>query len=503
MVVEQSSETKPVNKIRDFFWPIYGSEHKVFLPTALMVALILFNYTIARNTKDALIVSSSGAETLTFLKVWVVLPGALLFFFIYTKLNNILSKNGVFYAIISGFLGFFALFAWVLYPNRELLHPTTTADWLQSVLPPGLNGLVAVYRYWTFSLFFTMSELWGSAVAALMFWQFANSITPVKNAKRFYAHFYIVANILVTFSGPLAIYFSNMNPHLPPEVRWGITLYYLCGTLVFCGLLVMLLYYCINRFVVPTLDLSEIGGGKGGKKKKSKLSVKESVAFLLRSKYLGFLAILVASYGVCINLFEMQWKHQAKLQYPTANEFSAFYGMYTTLLSVFTIVVLFIGSAMTRKLGWKKAALATPITIGVVGSIFFFCIVFPNVVSPVTSLLGVSAVMVAVVIGTIGNILNKSIKYSLFDPTKEMAYIPLDDESKSKGKAAVDVVGGRFGKSGGALLQQVMFVLIGPIGVIAPYAAVCLLIIAVVWVVAVLGLHKEFAKLSKEADATS
>lgn len=32
--------------------------------------------------------------------------------------------------------------------------------------------------------------------------------------------------------------------------------------------------------------------------------------------------------------------------------------------------------------------------------------------------------------GTVQNILSKATKYAFFDPTKEMAYIPLDQEAK-------------------------------------------------------------------------
>jgi ATP:ADP antiporter, AAA family len=44
-----------------------------------------------------------------------------------------------------------------------------------------------------------------------------------------------------------------------------------------------------------------------------------------------------------------------------------------------------------------------------------------------------------------------------------MAYIPLDKEAKVTGKAAIDVLCARLGKSGGAFMQQLLVVLFGSI----------------------------------------
>ena len=42
----------------------------------------------------------------------------------------------------------------------------------------------------------------------------------------------------------------------------------------------------------------------------------------------------------------------------------------------------------------------------------------------------------------------RSSKFSLFDPAKEMAYIQMSRAEKSKGKAAVDLIGSQVGGRG-------------------------------------------------------
>merc|ERR1740138_590488 len=118
----------------------------------------------------------------------------------------------------------------------------------------------------------------------------------------------------------------------------------------------------------------------------------------------------------------------------------------------------------------------------VTGGIFFSLILQPALWAPLTSVVGLSPLMMAVFVGAAQNVLTKASKYGMFDPCKEMAYIPLEQEQKTKGKAAIDVIGNPLGKSGGAFIQQILIISFGSLAASAPYLAVLLGLIVVGWI---------------------
>jgi ATP:ADP antiporter, AAA family len=497
-----STNTKEFGKWRSFFWPVHSFELKKLLPMFLMFFFISFNYTILRDTKDTLIVTApgSGAEAIPFLKFWGVVPMAIIFMIIYAKLSNKLSKPALFYSTIIPFLAFFALFATVLYPARDVLHPYAFCDKLQEILPAGFMGLIAILRNWTFSLFYILSELWGSMALSLLFWGFANDIMKVTEARRFYSVLGIGANLALLVSGPAIIMASNIRQKIPAGVdAWGVSLNYLMGMVVFAGIVILGIYYWINKNVLTDPRFYKPEDIKKAKKSKPKMSLKDSFLYLTKSKYIGLLAILVISYGVAINIIEITWKSQLKLQFPNANDYSAFMGGFSMVTGlVTTLIMLFVGGNVIRKFGWGKAASITPIVLLVTGSLFFSLVLFRHNFTGFLASIGTTPLMLAVIGGAAQNIMSKSSKYSLFDPTKEMAYIPLDQEQKVKGKAAIDVVGARLGKSGGSLIQQGLIISLGSILAMIPYVAVILAVIVGFWLVSVKGLNKLFVLRTKD-----
>jgi AAA family ATP:ADP antiporter len=464
-----------------------------------MFFCISFNYTILRDTKDTLIVTAAGAEAIPFLKTFGVVPAAILFMIIYAKLSNVLTRENLFYVTLIPFVIFFGLFAFVMYPLRESLLPIESTNYLREILPAGWHGLAAAYQNWMYSIFYILAELWGSVVLSLLFWGFANQITHVKEAKRFYTLLGLGANLALLISGPAIVIVSDIRSKLPPDVdAWQISLNYLMTMVVIAGLAVAATYWWINRYILTDIRFYDPNQEPAPKKKKVKMSLGDSFKFIFTSKYILCLAMLVIAYGISINLVEVTWKSQVHELYSNYNDYSAFMGRFSFVTGLVTILMMaFIGGNVLRNKGWGFAAVITPIVLLITGVGFFSFVIFKGSLQGWIAMLGTSPLFLAVMFGAAQNIMSKSSKYSLFDPTKEMAYIPLDQESKVKGKAAVDVVGARLGKSGGSIIQMGLLTL-GPLAQITPYVGVILLFVIAAWIFAVRSLNKQFISLTTD-----
>ncbi len=499
--------TEEFGPIRKMFWPIHNYELKKFVPLALIMFGILFNYTLLRDTKDTLVVNAAGAGAITFLKLYCVTPCAILFVILYAKLTNALKREYVFYTVVTPFLLFFGIFGFVLYPNLDALHPSQ--ELLSSITAsyPRLSGFVDIWAYWSYSLFYVLAEIWGSAMIALMFWQFANQIVRMKESKRFYGLFVVISNVALILSGYVVTFCSeDIKAYYPGSTAdevWGISLQWLMGSVVVMGILTMVVYRWMHTNVLPDPryydgDAAVVGTGK----KKKKPGLVESFKIIISSPELGLIAMLIMAYGVTINLVEVQWKEQLKFYFAgDKGGYNGFMGQYSQWTGICTIIFsLFIGSNILRIFSWFKAAVVTPAFILLGGGLFFCFILsssgsFVGLQEIATNLLmsiGTNPVAAATFLGATIIVLSKSIKYSLFDPTKEMAYIPLDDELKTKGKAAVDVIGGRAGKAGGAFVQNMLIIAFSAtqVATIAPICFVVFMVVCAGWIFSVKLLSK-------------
>ena len=475
------SDMQP-SRWRKMFWPVYGEENKKFVPMLLMLALALFNYTSLRISKDALIMTApySGGGVLNFLKGYIVFPASILFAFFYGVMSDNVSKKNLFYVTLLPFLGFFVLFGLVLYPFADYLHASPA--WLKSMqdLYPNYRYILPIFAYWGFSSFYVFSELWGNVVITLLFWNFANLNTTKDEVKRFYPLFGTYSNFGLILAGVIQYY--------------GISTDLTCFLVISSALLIGLVYWYVTTYVIEQ-EIEKVIVSK------KKVSFTEGLKIIFSSKYLALIAILVLAYGMTANLVEITWKEIIKGLYPVKEDYTKVMGQFFIATGVSTMLIGFFVKNVVGKFGWLTGALITPIVLLTTSIAFYGFTLFSDYLMIFVSMIfSASPLVIAGIVGAFQNIASKATKYSLFDPTTQMTYIPLEDNLRVKGKAAVDVIGGRLGKSLGGHIQSIALFLTGWSQTeIAPILLAILVVISIAWIYATIALSKEYKlKLSEK-----
>lgn len=498
MASSESSTFK--SKLKTIFWPIHSHELGKFIPMCGLMFSVLFNQNILRILKDSILISEISAEVVSFTKVYCVTPAAALFVIIYAKMLNHFSFSQIYYYLISFFVGFFALFAFVLYPNAHIFHMNSNVLEQAMISYPHFKWYIALVGNWSYVIFYTLSELWPNIFYVLLFWQFANELTTTEEAKRFYTLFSLFGNSSLIFVGFLmmnlsseatvAKYFVNIVDNKTILIKISISL-------VVISAIISCLFV---KFITKNVLTNPVfyAKAKSGRSTKDSMGLIASFKYIAQSKYLWLMLICSAAFGLAMNLVEAVWKAKIKELYPTVNSYAQFNSLYILWTGIAIMVMTIIGNNIMRSHSWFVAAVISPVIIMVTGILFFILIVFDQqVLSLFNSAILMTPLALAVSIGAVQNILAKGTKYSIWDTSREMLYIPLDNELKTKGKAAVDVISSKVGKSSSGLIQSIIFTLI-PTATFTSISALLMgifTLVCIAWIYSVRKIYFEYKKI--------
>lgn len=437
------------NSYQSFF----GFLQKRHLLLLVQFFLITFAYHTLKDMKDSVVITASdaGAQVIPFIKIWGMLPASIGASFLFVKLYNYFGREKTTYFLVSTLLTIYTLFAFVLYPFREILYLGQIQDYLSLILPAGCKGFIAMISFWHYTLFYLAAELWSPMVLSIIFWGYVNEVTNLEEAKNFYPICMLTGN----FAGILSGFTSHWLCHqLKESFSWQQTTQFLIIGVVACGLAIL----AINRL----LSLEGSSSSQIYTKKSSKSSFKESVMNIFQSTPLLCITAIVFGYGLTSNLIEVVWKENLRNLHPEPQAYNAYMNQLTSIIGLLAVIMALISKYLFKYLSWKKTALITPITLFITSLVFFTSLLLPKEhLSWIASSVSLSPLYLTVLLGSIHYSLAMTAKYTLFDSCKEMAFLSVGSDDRLKAKSVIDSVGSRLGKSGSSCLLQFLLIFFG------------------------------------------
>ena len=447
------------------FLPFRSNEKKKFLAFCLLKAVLSFFFTMVKIQKSNNLVTAHGAEKIPATKTLVFVLSLIIVVF-YTMMSNKYRQDQLFYGILFTFLGFFIVYGFFILPYVDMLRPHHAAVWMEKYAGSQffnrwLKYWVVLYLNWEKVLFYCMAELWGQFCIIMFFWSLCNELCSKAEAKRFY-HFFIAAGCIGSTLG--AWFLTFLCRAAESQVAMGgvmskhLVLHKVSSWLSLIGIGVVCLLVGIYRWINTSLFSSEVA--LRAHKVKTKLSFWEGVKYIFSNRYLLAAATMIIACAVSSNLVEITYQRYVKLTGGTPAEYAYFMQWQMFALNMLCIfAAFFIIPYIMRFMGWKVVAYIAPLLVMIMGGVFFLSSILNKggALEPFFHrFFGMSAVKGICLLGLLQSVLATFGKYAFFDSTKEIIYIGMGPEGRRKGKAAIDVVGSRMGKTLSSIIHMVV-----------------------------------------------
>jgi AAA family ATP:ADP antiporter len=424
-----------------------------FYLLSFMMFSIVFNQTCLRILKDSVIISEIGPEAVAFIKIFFVLPVVALFLSFYNKLTKILSYANIYFYIIFTFVIVIGFFAFVFYPNAHFFQKSPEViNSIVSQNPYYFKWFIKIGLNWGYVCFYVLAEMWPDVFYTILFWTLLNHIYSTKEAMKSYSFISLIGNTaIIVASLILKQLTKTFNNDKLVLVKFGIA--------------IIIFFAIVNCIIITIIFRSKevyklkliYQVDEEDKAKKKKVGFSESLSCIANSRYLIFITLFSLSFYCCFTLTEFVWRKQiSELQssFSGIAQFLSFCNLYNGITCVLVNALL---NTLLRYFGILSLIKAVPIVVIVASGIFFTFTqqtflnqYFPNHVIPY------SILYLSVILGAVQNITAKATKYSIWDLTKEILYIPLGKHEKTIGKASVDLISSKVGKSIASLIPIIV-----------------------------------------------
>ena len=440
---------------------------------SILVLLSTIGYNIMRGMRETVVFQfgQHGAMYTPFIRILCILPISALLFVYYLSIKRRCNTLMAYYAITLPILAYFVVYS--LFSNPHAVLETAYSPWLQSWIAtyPPLRFVAGIFIHWDKTLYYVFCEAWGSFTLVILFWQIANETYTAKQAEKMYPVFSMLGGLGIICSSLLI---RHMGKH--PNIT-VLTTQVICAIgLINCWLVTQIWHGC------KTYQLT---------KAKLSIGLRDGIKMAFTNPHILYLCLCIISFSVLCNIYENTVRNIILQHYASEQDVFKFWGSFFMGKGLLVMTANLLSRFLLQRVGWFYVSITTPV-VSIIS--IHFALSIPSL--SLQHLFGQPQVLLSLLALLLQ--LNFAAKYAFFDPTKEMAYIPLNDDQRTYGKAVADGLGSRVGNISSGLVQTLaIFIASGSeFAQIAPYLLVTCSGISLIWIWAINRLSCSYSAMT-------
>jgi len=479
----------PTNRFEKYILPIAKAERLKFFYLALFAFFVSIGNQTLGGIRDTLVITApnSDATIIVYLRCFGSLPLGILFIMFFTWSIDRFPRERIFNSFFIFTSVFLVIFSFLIYPSAALLEPDK--NWISNLITtyPHFKWFFVIFGNWTLCLYYLLNDLWLAVSLAVFFWQLANQVVTTQEAKRFYPLFMSFGGAASVLSGYFVVKIANIViAETAPELTWMRTFQGANLLSVVTYLIAFLIHK--EMWKRPFMEHARFKPLKS-----PETNLFKGFEYLIKSPYLRAMFFILLTNEMIYQFNSVLWKDLLNHYMATPDDLNDFFSEMRIFAGIGTIVFAYSTNFLIHHYGWRKIAYVAPIVSVLAVGLFLSFAYFS---SNSTENSDLSELIIYV--GSSSILILTWVSLAFVYTTVEMAYIPLSDELKTKGKTAVDVVSYNLGEGGAAGTDAILtsYFAAGLL-ITIPYVSIIVVLLFILWFFSVhklAGLYEELTK---------